>query len=290
VALIELVRRRAKVLGESFDGLDVVLNRGFGVVASLEFLQHRLSEMGHRNLLVTHTLPGWPSVAHAERPPRQRLRSNAAGLPTSPASDGTSLGDWSLAIPGRRGADERIKRRVRADLESRAFQSRRPFFRPRFHDAWHPSVPDGVDGRAPAQDNADVTEVTALRARNGLMFPGGLIATAAMAGSLACGSEAPSRSSAHAAASPTSPAAFSIEEATIDGIHAALLSGETTCHAIVQAYIDRARAYNGVCTSLVTADGADIPPAMGAVRAGAPVLRQNRRGAIFGHDRECLKS
>jgi hypothetical protein len=36
-----------------------------GVVTPLEFLQHRLSEMGHRNLLVTHTLPGWPSEAHA---------------------------------------------------------------------------------------------------------------------------------------------------------------------------------------------------------------------------------
>ena len=65
VALIELVRRCAKVLGESLDGLDVVLNRGRGVVTPLEFLQHRLSEMGHRNLLVTHTLPGWPSEAHA---------------------------------------------------------------------------------------------------------------------------------------------------------------------------------------------------------------------------------
>jgi hypothetical protein len=78
VALIELVRRRAKVLGESLDGLDVILNGGRGVVTPLEFFQHRLSEMGHRNLLVTHTLLGWPSAAHAERPPRQRLCSNAA--------------------------------------------------------------------------------------------------------------------------------------------------------------------------------------------------------------------
>jgi Asp-tRNA(Asn)/Glu-tRNA(Gln) amidotransferase A subunit family amidase len=62
--------------------------------------------------------------------------------------------------------------------------------------------------------------------------------------------------------------AFSIEEATIDGIQAAIQSGQTTCRAVVQAYIDRARAYNGVCTSLITPDGAAIPPATGAVRAG----------------------
>src|SRR5207249_1873948 len=37
----------------------------------------RDSEMGHRNLLVTHTRPGWSSAAHANGPPRRRLRSNA---------------------------------------------------------------------------------------------------------------------------------------------------------------------------------------------------------------------
>jgi Asp-tRNA(Asn)/Glu-tRNA(Gln) amidotransferase A subunit family amidase len=102
------------------------------------------------------------------------------------------------------------------------------------------------------------------------MFYCGLIATAAIAATLGCSREAPPRLSA-AAAAPTSSAAFAIEEATIDGIHAAIRSGQTTCQAIVQAYIDRARAYNGVCTSLVTPDGADIPPATGAVRAGAPL-------------------
>jgi hypothetical protein len=53
---IELVWPFAEMLGEPFDRLDVVLDGGLGVVTSLEFLQHRLSEMGHRNLLVTHTL------------------------------------------------------------------------------------------------------------------------------------------------------------------------------------------------------------------------------------------
>ena len=54
-----------KVLRESLDSLEVVVNGGRGVVAPLEFLQHRLSEMGHRHLLVTHTLPGWPIAPHA---------------------------------------------------------------------------------------------------------------------------------------------------------------------------------------------------------------------------------
>ena len=51
---------------------------------------------------------------------------------------------------------------------------------------------------------------------------------------------------------------FAVEEATIAGIHAAIASGQTTCRAVVQAYIDRAKAYNGICTALVTADGAEI--------------------------------
>jgi Asp-tRNA(Asn)/Glu-tRNA(Gln) amidotransferase A subunit family amidase len=64
---------------------------------------------------------------------------------------------------------------------------------------------------------------------------------------------------------------FKVEEATIDSIQAAIKSGQTTCKNVVQAYIDRAKAYNGVCTALVTADGADIAPATGYVRAGAPL-------------------
>jgi amidase len=70
---------------------------------------------------------------------------------------------------------------------------------------------------------------------------------------------------------PQSSQPFAVEEATIASIHAAIQSGQTTCKGVVQAYIDRARAYNGVCTSLVTADGADIAVAPGYVRAGAPL-------------------
>ncbi len=35
--------------------------------------------------------------------------------------------------------------------------------------------------------------------------------------------------------------------------------------------LERAKAYNGVCTALVTADGKPIPAATGAIRAGAPL-------------------
>ncbi len=73
-----------------------------------------------------------------------------------------------------------------------------------------------------------------------------------------------------AAAAPAA-AQFAIEEATIAGIHAAIKDGRTTCVGVVDAYIERARAYNGVCTALVTADGADVAPATGYVRAGKPL-------------------
>src|SRR5579863_8553383 len=62
---------------------------------------------------------------------------------------------------------------------------------------------------------------------------------------------------------------FRLEEATIEELHAAIRAGETTCVAVVRQYIERARAYNGVASVLVTEDGAAIPEAAGAVRAGA---------------------
>jgi Asp-tRNA(Asn)/Glu-tRNA(Gln) amidotransferase A subunit family amidase len=65
--------------------------------------------------------------------------------------------------------------------------------------------------------------------------------------------------------------AFCLEEATIDELHAAIQSGQTTCVAIVQHYIGRVRAYNGVASALVTTDGAPVPAAPGTVRARAPL-------------------
>jgi amidase len=64
---------------------------------------------------------------------------------------------------------------------------------------------------------------------------------------------------------------FRLEEATIEELHAAIRSGATTCVAVVQHYIDRARAYNGVASLLVTEDGASIAEASGTVRATAPL-------------------
>ncbi len=64
---------------------------------------------------------------------------------------------------------------------------------------------------------------------------------------------------------------FRLEEATIEELQAAIRSGQTTCVAIVQPYIDRARASNGVASALGTQDGAPVPEATGAVRAQAPL-------------------
>jgi amidase len=67
------------------------------------------------------------------------------------------------------------------------------------------------------------------------------------------------------------PGSFQVEESTIDELHAAIKDGRTTCRDVVQAYVDRARSYNGTCTALVTADGASIPAMKGQIRAGAPL-------------------
>ncbi len=64
---------------------------------------------------------------------------------------------------------------------------------------------------------------------------------------------------------------FSVEEATIAELHAAIQDGRTTCVDVVQQYLARARAYNGVSSMLVTADGKPIAQAQGTVRAQAPI-------------------
>ena len=65
--------------------------------------------------------------------------------------------------------------------------------------------------------------------------------------------------------------AFRIEEASIGDIQRAIRQDETTCVQVVEAYVERARTYNGVCTQLVTADGGPVAPGRGAVRAGVPI-------------------
>jgi amidase len=61
---------------------------------------------------------------------------------------------------------------------------------------------------------------------------------------------------------------FQLEEATIDELHQAIRAGEATCVSVVQHYLARVRAYNGVASLLVTADGAPVAEATGAIRAG----------------------
>jgi amidase len=67
------------------------------------------------------------------------------------------------------------------------------------------------------------------------------------------------------------PAPFRLEEATIDDVHRGIRAGQITCRGLVEAYLARARAYNGISSQLVTADGAPVPPVAGAVRAGVPL-------------------
>ena len=64
---------------------------------------------------------------------------------------------------------------------------------------------------------------------------------------------------------------FKVEEASIADIQNAIRAGRTSCKRVVQAYLDRVKAYNGVCTELLTKDGTPVPPSTGMVRAGAPV-------------------
>jgi amidase len=73
---------------------------------------------------------------------------------------------------------------------------------------------------------------------------------------------------------------FRVEESSLESVQAAIKRGDTTCRAVVEAYVERARAYNGICTELVTADGAPVKPGPGAVRAGAPLVFPEKTVAI----------
>ncbi|MCC7485866.1 MAG: hypothetical protein IT529_12875 [Burkholderiales bacterium] len=64
---------------------------------------------------------------------------------------------------------------------------------------------------------------------------------------------------------------FRLEEATIDELHAAIKAGAITCVEVVERYLARVRAYNGVASVLVTADGKSVPGSKGTVRGRAPL-------------------
>ncbi len=114
-----------------------------------------------------------------------------------------------------------------------------------------------------------------MRKTTSIRMAAGALLALCMSAIAAAHTSAPQRRSA-APAVPT----FHVEEATIDGLHRAIVSGETTCTAVIQAYLARARAYDGACTRLVTSDGAPIAPGPGAVRAGAPVAFSSTTTAV----------
>src|SRR3979409_1180615 len=64
---------------------------------------------------------------------------------------------------------------------------------------------------------------------------------------------------------------FRLEEATIDELHGAIRDGRTTCVAVVQHYLERVRAFNGVATARGTEDAPPGGPATGGTRGGAPL-------------------
>ncbi|MGH9563068.1 MAG: amidase family protein, partial [Terracidiphilus sp.] len=69
---------------------------------------------------------------------------------------------------------------------------------------------------------------------------------------------------------------FHVEEASITDIQKAIQSGQTTCEDVVRAYLARARAYNGMCTALLTKDGTPIAQAYAMMRAGSIVKYPTR--------------
>lgn len=78
-------------------------------------------------------------------------------------------------------------------------------------------------------------------------------------------------------------ASFKLEETSIENIHNGIRSGEVTCAGIVDAYLARAKAYNGSCTALITEDGKAAPSVLGALRAGVPLKFAQKTVAIDKH-------
>ncbi|MFL6617535.1 MAG: amidase family protein, partial [Povalibacter sp.] len=78
-------------------------------------------------------------------------------------------------------------------------------------------------------------------------------------------------------------AEFRLQEATVDSLHKAIQTGEITCKQVIEAYVARARAYNGSCSKLITEDGAKVPKVLGSKRAGSPVKFATDSIAISKH-------
>ena len=82
---------------------------------------------------------------------------------------------------------------------------------------------------------------------------------------------------------------FEVIEASISNLHDAIVSGQTKVVDVVQKYLERIRAYNGVSSMLVTKDGQEIPKAEGIKRAGAqlrfPTATKNVRDVLPNFDK-----
>lgn len=77
---------------------------------------------------------------------------------------------------------------------------------------------------------------------------------------------------------------FRVEKATIEALHGAIRAGRTTCVDVVQQYLARVRAYNGVCSMLMTANGAPCrrPPApFEVVRHSAFLVKRCRHRRLY---------
>src|SRR6266404_204855 len=74
---------------------------------------------------------------------------------------------------------------------------------------------------------------------------------------------------AHSQQSP-----FHLQEGTIDDVHRAIRNGQITCRGLVELYLNRAKAYNGVSNVLVTKDGAQIEFGRMEPTASDPTVQQ----------------
>jgi amidase len=61
---------------------------------------------------------------------------------------------------------------------------------------------------------------------------------------------------------------FEVVEASVADLHEAIRNGRAKVVEVVQKYIDRVRAYNGVSSMLVTENGKEVPKVDGVIRGG----------------------
>ena len=63
----ELVRRTVEVARKLVNGPEISVRGAGSVISTLEFLEHQLSKMGHRDLLVTAPYRDLPDAAHRDQ-------------------------------------------------------------------------------------------------------------------------------------------------------------------------------------------------------------------------------